>query len=145
AALRAAGRRESTATGTTVTRRGGLLVIVLLLALAAPPAVASAAPDPEPVPALRIDVASNATAAPGATHDFLIQIANTGTAAADGTSDPIVVSGTLPAGLRALGAVIPSVALGNWDCTGIVPGAQTFACTYTRVLAARAGFAVFTL
>jgi hypothetical protein len=92
-------------------------------------------------PAWRIDVASDTTAAPGATHDFLVQIANTGTSIADDASDTIVVSGTLPAGLRALGA-IPSE---NWDCSATVPASQSLSCTYVRGGIPAAGFAVLTL
>jgi hypothetical protein len=107
--------------------------VLALLALAASPAVA--------VPVWRIDVASDTTAAPGATHDFLVQIANTGTSGADDASDPIVVSGTLPAGLKALGAVPTD----RWDCAATVPGSQGFSCTYVRGPIPAAGFAVLTL
>jgi uncharacterized repeat protein (TIGR01451 family) len=102
-------------------------------ALAAAPSASAAAP--APAPAWRIDVASNTTAAPGATHTFLVQVSNTGTAVADDASDPIVVSGTLPDGLSVL-AGPPR----EWDCSALVPGQRTFSCTSASGPVGAAGF-----
>ncbi len=90
-------------------------------------------------PAWRLDVFSDTTVAPNATHTFLVQVTNTGDAPADGTSDPITVSGTLPPGMTILAGPSPS----RWSCPGLVPGAQTFSCQDALDALAPSGLSTF--
>jgi len=122
-----------------VTLAAALLALALALALPLP-APAPAAAAPPPAPAWRLDVVSDTTAAPGAVHTFYVQIANVGTAPASGASDPIVISGTLPSGLTAIGG-----SGRGWDCSATVAGGQTFSCANAVGTIAPGGFSVLTL
>ena len=117
-------------------RRAVALLVVALATAAALPAAAGA----DSPAAWRLDVLANTTAAPGATLTFYVQAANTGDTAASGASDPIVVSGTLPSGLTALGG-----SGGNWDCSATVPGSQEFSCSDAVDTVGAQGFTTLTL
>jgi len=135
---RRGGRPGASSASTAASRRrrgrpGAVLAAAALTLLALTRAASAAAP------AFRLDVVSDTTAAPTAVHTFLVQVTNTGDAVADGASDPIVLSGTLPGGLTILGADAP-----GWDCSGLVPGAQGFSCQYASPIAAK-GFKALTL
>ncbi|MBS1869466.1 MAG: hypothetical protein JSS99_07355 [Actinobacteria bacterium] len=110
-----------------------LLAAVLLAALGAPAARAA------PAPAWRLDVLSDTTAAPGATHTWVVQITNVGDAPADGATTPIALSGVLPDGLTILSG--PA----GWDCSGLVPGAHAFTCLDATDAIAAGGFRSFTV
>jgi hypothetical protein len=124
-------------------RRGRLAValVAALALLASGAVVASAAP--APAPAWRLDAISNTTAAPGALHTFYVQLTNTGGALASGAADPIVVGGTLPAGMTVVGSS-GSDPQSGWDCSGVVPGAQAFACEDASGAVGASGFRVLT-
>lgn len=118
------------------------LALVALTALAcAVPSVASAA-----APAWRLDVLSNTTAAPGETLTYVVQITNAGEGTADATANPVVFTATLPDGLGALSVdnPLPFQAF-PWDCSSLVPGAQSFTCVNTTEQIPRAGFRSFSI
>lgn len=111
------------------------LPLLLLLPTWLAPAAGAAAP------AWRLDVLSNTTAAPGATHTWIVQATNVGDAEADLAAHPLQLTGTLPAGL----GVLAGPATGGWDCGGLVPGAQTFSCELASGTIGPAGFRTFTV
>lgn len=109
-ALRSAGPRAR--------KLGGLLAVLTgLLAAAAPAAQAG--------PVWRVTALANTTAAPGAGLVVHVEVRNVGDADADSSVDPIILTGTLPAGLRIASAVSENA---PWDCSSIVVGQQTFSC-----------------
>ncbi len=115
---------------------GGLALALALLLAALPASPAGAVS----AAAWRLDVLANTTAAPGATLTFYVQAANTGDTAANGASDPLVVSGTLPSGLTALGG-----SGDGWDCSATVPGSQSFSCSDAVDTVGAQGFTTLTL
>jgi len=110
------------------------------LALAALPAAAARAAAPASA-AWRIDAIANTTAAPGASTTFYVQVTNSGGTPASGAAEAIVVSGTLPAGLTAVGGS----GRGGWDCSATVPGSQSLSCQDTTDTIGAQGFTTLTL
>lgn len=119
--------------------RGRRLVVVLAVGLLAL-ALGSPSPALAAGPAWRLDVVSNTTAAPGAIHTFLVQVTNTGDAAASGAGEPIVVRGEFADGLTFVGG-----SGDGWDCSGAVPGEVTFSCADATATIAPGGFRLLTL
>ena len=110
-----------------------LLLAVLLLACGL---LASAAPASATAegPAWEIDALANSTAPPGGQLTYLVEIRNGGNVDLDGSAEPISFTGTLPAGLT-IKSVKPASEL---DCSGLVPGSQTFTCHYTGLITTQA-------
>lgn len=79
-------------------------------------------------PVWQLDALANSSAAPGGTLAFLVQVGNVGAAGANGSSDPVVLTGTLPAGLSIVSVTDESG--DTWDCSTLVVGAQTFTCEF---------------
>lgn len=102
---------------------GALIAAAAMLLASAAPATAA--------PAWRLDVAPNSTAAPGSTITYLLEIRNVGNSDADGSSEPIVLNGTLPDGF-ALESFNPFE--GAWACP--VMG-QSFTCEHFGYVEAR--------
>jgi uncharacterized repeat protein (TIGR01451 family) len=101
---------------------GALALAAALLAAAASTAVAD--------PVWRLDALSNSTAAPGSTLTYEVEIRNVGDVNADPGVAPITFSGTLPPGLtiQSVGNIFDPF----MDCSGLVPGSQTFTCQSTN-------------
>jgi uncharacterized repeat protein (TIGR01451 family) len=83
-------------------------------------------------PTWRIDTLANSTAAPGANLTYVVQVTNVGNAPAAGFIDPIVLTITLPGGMK--GASAGSTAFNGFSCTagdGTSPVAEatTIRCT----------------
>jgi uncharacterized repeat protein (TIGR01451 family) len=114
-----------------VRRRGSLarpagrctvaLIAVVVLVLVAGAASAAAGP------VLDVRSAANSSAAPGETLTYQVIVQNVGDAPTDGGLYTLAVS--LPNGLRASSVSFAGVI--GWDCSSLVVGAATFACTAT--------------
>jgi hypothetical protein len=117
-----------------VARWARLLVALFASALAAGFAAAPAGAQA----VFRVDSLANTTVAPGGTLNYNLLMTNVGDATADGTGgDPIVLSGTLPAGITAQAMTIFGgfdVSAAGWNCTGDgggggLAGASNFSCS----------------
>ncbi len=118
------------------------LLVAVAIALAAGALASTAATAAPATPAAwRIDALANTTAAPGAVQTFYVQLTNTGGTAASGADEAIVVTGTLPGGLTAVGGS----GRGAWDCSATVPGSQSFDCVDATDTIAPQGFTTLTL
>jgi hypothetical protein len=109
---------------TTMTfRRRGLLgaTLLALLLLVAGTASAEAAG-----PAWKLDALPGATSVtPGASVTFHLDLANVGEGDADGSLEPIVVSGELPAGMTLVKVSSESTSL---SCAAVPPSGKAFSC-----------------
>jgi hypothetical protein len=122
----------------------------LLLALALLGAWAPAAP--AAAPAWRLDVQADTAVAPGGTLTYVVQMTNVGDAPADPVNHPLTFTAAFPQGVSALGGLTappipPLPANAGWDCSSLVPGAQTLTCEndVMTVPPGAAGFATLTL
>lgn len=113
------GRHRHNETPLQTLGRAVLLGLAIVALLAGGSAAAQAAS------AWRIDALANSTAAPGGTVDYVVEVRNAGDVDLDGSAEPITLTGTLPPGLTIVSGP-PS-----WDCSSLVPGAQTFTCQST--------------
>jgi uncharacterized repeat protein (TIGR01451 family) len=90
-------------------------------------AILAAAPAAFAEPEWRVDPLANTTAAPGESHLYAVQLTNTGDTPADGTVTPMTFTGTFPAGLSVIS--VTNVSGNAWDCSSVVVGASSFACS----------------
>jgi hypothetical protein len=114
----------SPAASARAVRRLVLATALLTLAALVPAALAAAQP------LWHIDSLADTTAAPGSALNYLEQVENVGTEAADATATPISFSATMPTGVIAT-AVSSPTHLGHWDCSAThfpTPPGGTISC-----------------
>ncbi len=97
-------------------------------------------------PVWRLDALSNSSVAPGATLDYVVQATNVGDTTADGATQPITITASLPEGIVATN-VQPEAPLVPLDCSAIKLPSSTVSCTSTGTISPKntKGFGAMTI